>query len=153
MGQSMSSKSSSVFDFFLLRVNWLFLLCLQDLRNEDENGKINQMKVERQNVLKEGGDHDHLARHAGVRGEAPGSDSIFRFSCKLYKLYKLCKLCKLYKLYKLCAFLKWRANRVRKYRLIEARRNLDSEFWCIHFKKDLDGLWTTQGLHNWGHRE
>ena len=51
MGQSMSSKSSSVFDFFLLRVNWLFLLCLQELRNEDENGKINQMKVMRQNVL------------------------------------------------------------------------------------------------------
>ena len=25
----MSSKSNSVFDFFLLRVNWLFLLCLQ----------------------------------------------------------------------------------------------------------------------------
>ena len=87
MGQSMSSKSSSVFDFFLLRVNWLFLLCLQELRNKDEHGKINQMKVKRQNVLKEGGDDDHLARHVGVRGEAPGSDSIFRFSCKLYKLY------------------------------------------------------------------
>ena len=28
-GQSISSKSNSVLDFFLLRVNWLFLLCLQ----------------------------------------------------------------------------------------------------------------------------